>query len=139
MLCRTQGEPGRPSVRVGTSIIDMGTGMWTVIGVLTALLRRQTTGKGSVVDLSLYETALGWMVYFLPMFAMSGRLPVEGGFGCGDDLALPGVPARATANSSSVPATTICFASFQTFSDIRNGPTTRALPTMDCVSRTSPR
>ncbi|MGI9408583.1 MAG: CaiB/BaiF CoA transferase family protein [Hyphomicrobiaceae bacterium] len=77
----TQGEPGRPSVRVGTSIIDMGTGMWTVIGVLTALLRRQTTGKGGVVDLSLYETALGWMVYFLPMLAMSGRLPSKAGSG----------------------------------------------------------
>ena len=79
----TQGEPGRPSVRVGTSIIDMGTGLWTVIGVLTALLRRQTTGKGGVVDLSLYETALGWMVYFLPMFAMSGRLPSKAGSGVG--------------------------------------------------------
>jgi crotonobetainyl-CoA:carnitine CoA-transferase CaiB-like acyl-CoA transferase len=33
----TQGEPGRRSVRVGTSIIDMGTGMWVVMGVLTAL------------------------------------------------------------------------------------------------------
>ena len=45
----TQGEPGRPSVRVGTSMIDMGTGMWTAIGVLTALLRREKTGKGGVV------------------------------------------------------------------------------------------
>ena len=77
----TQGEPGRPSVRVGTSIIDMGTGMWTAIGVLTALLRREKTGKGGVVDLSLYETALGWMVYFLPMFHFSGKLPAKSGSG----------------------------------------------------------
>ncbi len=77
----TQGEPGRPSVRVGTSIIDMGTGMWVVTGILTALLRRATTGKGGVVDASLYETALGWMVYFLPMFASSGKLPGKAGSG----------------------------------------------------------
>ncbi|MDH3582018.1 MAG: CoA transferase, partial [Hyphomicrobiales bacterium] len=80
-IMSTQGEPGRPSVRVGTSMIDMGTGMWTAIGILTALLRRETTGKGGVVDLSLYETALGWMVYFLPMFAMSGKLPAKAGSG----------------------------------------------------------
>jgi len=77
----TQGEPGRPSVRTGTSMIDMGTGMWIVIGVLTALLQRETTGKGSVVDASLYETALGWMVYFLPMLKMSGKLPSKAGSG----------------------------------------------------------
>ena len=80
-IMSTQGEPGRPSVRVGTSIIDMGTGMWTAIGVLSALLDRERTGKGGVVDLSLYETALGWMVYMLPMFAMSGRLPAKSGSG----------------------------------------------------------
>ncbi len=77
----TQGEPDRPSVRVGTSIIDMGTGMWTALGVITALLRREKTGKGGVVDLSLYETALGWMVYFLPMFRFSGKLPAKSGSG----------------------------------------------------------
>ncbi|HUS95204.1 MAG TPA: CoA transferase, partial [Hyphomicrobiaceae bacterium] len=77
----TMGEPGRPSVRVGTSIIDMGTGMWIAIGVLTALLQRANTGKGCVVDASLYETALGWMVYFLPMFKMSGKLPSKAGSG----------------------------------------------------------
>ncbi len=77
----TQGEPGRPSVRVGTSIIDMGTGMWTAMGILTALLRREKTGQGGVVDMSLYETALGWMTYFLPMFAMSGKLPSKAGSG----------------------------------------------------------
>jgi len=77
----TQGEPGRPSVRVGTSIIDMGTGMWVVMGVLTALLKRAETGEGSVVDTSLFETALGWMVYMLPMYEMSGRLPSKAGSG----------------------------------------------------------
>lgn len=77
----TQGEPGRRSVRVGTSIIDMGTGMWVVMGVLTALLKRAETGQGSVVDTSLFETALGWMVYMLPMFEMSGKLPSKAGSG----------------------------------------------------------
>ena len=46
------GEEGRPPVRVGTSIIDMGTGMWCAIGILAALNRRAATGRGCIVDAS---------------------------------------------------------------------------------------
>jgi crotonobetainyl-CoA:carnitine CoA-transferase CaiB-like acyl-CoA transferase len=80
-IMSTQGEPGRPPVRVGTSIIDMGTGMWAVMAILAGLLRREETGKGGVVDASLYETALGWMVYMLPSYAFSGNLPKPSGSG----------------------------------------------------------
>ena len=44
------GENGAPPVRSGTSMIDMGAGMWIVIGVLSALLKRQATGQGARVD-----------------------------------------------------------------------------------------
>lgn len=75
------GHPDQPAVRVGTSIIDMGTGLWVVMGVLTALLRRAETGKGGVVDTSLYETALGWMSYFLTIWSASGNVPGKAGSG----------------------------------------------------------
>ena len=80
-LMSTTGHPGQPSVRTGTSIIDMGTGMWVVIGVLTALLRRAQTGKGAVVDTALFETALGWMVYFVTILSATGRSPGKAGSG----------------------------------------------------------
>ena len=60
-LMSVTGEEGRPAVRVGTSLIDMGTGMWCVIGILSALYTRASTGAGCVLDASLYETALAWM------------------------------------------------------------------------------
>ena len=44
------GEPGRPGVRIGSSLIDQGTGTWAALGVLAALLERERTGEGSVVD-----------------------------------------------------------------------------------------
>jgi crotonobetainyl-CoA:carnitine CoA-transferase CaiB-like acyl-CoA transferase len=76
-----EATAGRPPVRVGTSLIDMGSGMWVVIGVLSALLRRTETGKGGVVDTSLYETALGWMVYHVAAQAATGEDPRPQGSG----------------------------------------------------------
>jgi crotonobetainyl-CoA:carnitine CoA-transferase CaiB-like acyl-CoA transferase len=47
---------GRPPVRVGVSLVDMGSGMWTVIGMLAALVARNKDGQGRSVATSLYET-----------------------------------------------------------------------------------
>ena len=80
-LMGLNGEEGRPPVRVGTSIIDMGTGMWCGIGIISALLNRQKTGKGCVVDTSLYETALGWMTAHMANFNATGTLPKPQGSG----------------------------------------------------------
>jgi crotonobetainyl-CoA:carnitine CoA-transferase CaiB-like acyl-CoA transferase len=74
-LISVTGEPGRPGVRVGTSTIDQGTGTWAAIGVLTALLDRERTGKGSVVDVSLYETAIGYLGYHLVGYLADGTVP----------------------------------------------------------------
>jgi len=80
-LMSVTGEEGRPPVRVGTSIIDMGAGMWVVVGVLAALLRRAQTGRGGEVDTSLFETALGWMLYHVTSHSLTGALPRPQGSG----------------------------------------------------------
>jgi crotonobetainyl-CoA:carnitine CoA-transferase CaiB-like acyl-CoA transferase len=74
-LISMTGEPGRPGVRVGSSLIDMGTGMWAAIGVLAALLERERTGEGSLVDVSLYETALAYIGYHLAGYLADGTVP----------------------------------------------------------------
>lgn len=86
------GEDGRAPVRAGISVIDMGTGMWCAIGILAALFRRTMTGKGGVVDASLFETALGWMTFYAADYQATGKLPKRLGSGVRGIVPYQGYP-----------------------------------------------
>jgi crotonobetainyl-CoA:carnitine CoA-transferase CaiB-like acyl-CoA transferase len=73
-LMSVTGEEGRAPVRVGPAVIDMGSGMWAVIGILAALQGWRTTGRGCVVDTSLYETAIAWMTIQMAGYLASGQI-----------------------------------------------------------------
>ena len=77
------GEQGRPPVRVGVSMVDMGSGMWAVIGLISQLFVRVKSGKGARVGTSLFETGLAWMTIPLAGYAATGdiRLPYGSGVG----------------------------------------------------------
>jgi crotonobetainyl-CoA:carnitine CoA-transferase CaiB-like acyl-CoA transferase len=75
------GEDGRPPVRVTVSIIDMATAMWAVIGILAALQERGRTGRGKVVDTSLFETTLAWMTLPMSAYLATGEIPKRYGSG----------------------------------------------------------
>jgi formyl-CoA transferase len=74
-LSAITGEPGGPPVRMGASVVDQGTGMWTVIGALAALQQRARTGRGCVVNTSLFETALMWGGQKISAYVNMGKLP----------------------------------------------------------------
>jgi crotonobetainyl-CoA:carnitine CoA-transferase CaiB-like acyl-CoA transferase len=65
------GEPDRPGVRVGASIVDQGTGTWAALGILAALY----AGGGRTVDVSLFETALALLPYQVTAYLASGAVP----------------------------------------------------------------
>jgi crotonobetainyl-CoA:carnitine CoA-transferase CaiB-like acyl-CoA transferase len=75
------GEEGRPPVRVGPSIVDMGTALWAVVGILATLNRRKETGRGGIVDVSLFETATSWMSLYAAQFTADGVVPQRQGSG----------------------------------------------------------
>jgi len=59
------GERDGAPVRVGTSVVDLGTGMWTATAILAALRGREATGQGQRVSGALFDTALMWSGYHL--------------------------------------------------------------------------
>lgn len=94
-LMSVTGEDGRPPVRTGYSVVDQGTGMWAANAILAALFRRERTGTGCTVEVSLYETALSWMSIAAAQYQSSGDVPAR--FGSG---AATIVPYRAYATST---------------------------------------
>jgi len=73
------GEADGPPVRVGLSLIDLGTGVWAALGVLAALYERESTGVGRTLELSLYETALSLLTTQLVGYLGSGVVPGRDG------------------------------------------------------------
>ena len=69
------GEAERPPVRVGTSLVDLGTGVWAALAIVAALHE----GTGRTLDLSLYETALSLVPYQLADVLAGGEPPARHG------------------------------------------------------------
>jgi len=69
------GEADGAPVRVGVSLVDLGTGVWAALGVLAALYERERTGVGRTLEISLYETALSLLAYQLVGFLGTGFVP----------------------------------------------------------------
>jgi crotonobetainyl-CoA:carnitine CoA-transferase CaiB-like acyl-CoA transferase len=80
-LMAMTGEDGRPPARIPVSVLDQGTAMWAVIGVLDALRRRTETGAGTLVETSLLSTALMWQPAHIAGYLASGEMPERLGSG----------------------------------------------------------
>lgn len=79
------GYPDRAPVRVGISIGDSLAAMFGVIGALSAIHHRATSGRGQVVDVALYEAVFAMMESMLPEYGFSGHVRERTG------SALPGI------------------------------------------------
>ncbi|HET7339821.1 MAG TPA: CoA transferase [Methylomirabilota bacterium] len=80
-LMSVNGHPGQEPARVGTSIVDMGTGMWAALGILAGLRQREATGRAVEVTTALFETALMWVSYHAMGYLGSGEVPQPQGSG----------------------------------------------------------
>jgi crotonobetainyl-CoA:carnitine CoA-transferase CaiB-like acyl-CoA transferase len=74
------GEEGRPPVRLGLPMGDLGGGLFATIGTLAALQRRARTGRGCLVDVSLHDCLVGLLIYMSGLYLNLGEVagPVGG-------------------------------------------------------------
>jgi formyl-CoA transferase/CoA:oxalate CoA-transferase len=69
------GEPDRPPVRIGVAVTDIGAGMYAAIGILSALIAREKTGKGQWIDVSMLDGTVSWMTYMAANYFATGEPP----------------------------------------------------------------
>ncbi|MDB5864094.1 MAG: formyl-coenzyme transferase (Formyl-CoA transferase)-like protein [Betaproteobacteria bacterium] len=73
LMSITGEDETRPPIRNPLATIDMGSGLWAAVGILASLLERKTTGKGGLVETSLFETALAYTTIQLASVTITPR------------------------------------------------------------------
>jgi crotonobetainyl-CoA:carnitine CoA-transferase CaiB-like acyl-CoA transferase len=74
-LMSITGEPGRPPVKCGVPITDLGAGLFALSGVLTALYHRTQTGRGQYIDTSLVEAGVALSVWEATEYFSGSGIP----------------------------------------------------------------
>lgn len=75
------GEEGGPPLRSPFSPVDQTTGIHAVSGILAALLNRERTGEGALVEVSLFDTSLAFLAYFFQGYWEKSTQPRKSGSG----------------------------------------------------------
>ena len=73
-IIATTGYPDKPA-KVGLPIIDLASSMYATVGILLALYQREKTGRGQVIDISMFESAVSWLGYFPHHYWHQGEEP----------------------------------------------------------------
>jgi formyl-CoA transferase len=71
-LMSVTGERGRPPIKTGVPLTDLGAGLFALAGILAALHHRAATGRGQQIDTSLFEAGMALAVWEATEF-LSGR------------------------------------------------------------------
>ncbi len=69
------GHPGGPLTRIGTSIGDLGGGLFTAIALNAALLHRERSGEATKVDVSLFDCQLALLENAIMRYTTTGEIP----------------------------------------------------------------
>ena len=73
------GEPGGGPMRVGVAVVDLFTGLYTCVAILSALYRRERTGEGAHIDMALFDTQLAMLANQASNALISGKDPPRQG------------------------------------------------------------
>ena len=66
-------------MRVGIPVADLTAGLFCAMGIMVALLERETSGKGQAIDTSLLQAQLFMLDFQASRWTMSGEVPGQAG------------------------------------------------------------
>jgi formyl-CoA transferase len=69
------GSDGGAPVKVGVPVTDLGAGLFAVVGILSALRARHRTGRGQLVDTSLFEAGVALSQWEATQYWYTGEVP----------------------------------------------------------------
>jgi alpha-methylacyl-CoA racemase len=79
-LLGLSGDAGGPPVQAAGQIADIGGGALTAaFGILAALRERERSGKGQLVDVSMFDGSLAWLALVAARYLADGQAPARGG------------------------------------------------------------
>ena len=78
-LMSANGDAATGPMRMGTAIVDMGTGLYSAVGILMALHERARSGRGQFLDMALYDCGLALLHPQAANYFLSGKRPVGTG------------------------------------------------------------
>jgi crotonobetainyl-CoA:carnitine CoA-transferase CaiB-like acyl-CoA transferase len=67
------GEPGGRPMRMGLPMADLATGLFAALGALAAVIERQRTGRGQLVDVAMLDAMVGLLTQFAGRYFMTGE------------------------------------------------------------------
>ena len=73
------GTPGGGPMRVGVAVVDLFTGLYTTVAILSALFRRERIGEGAHIDMALFDTQLAMLANQASNALVSGKDPPRQG------------------------------------------------------------
>ncbi len=74
-LMSVNGDQTTGPMRLGTAIVDMGTGLYSAIGILMALHERKSSGLGQYIDMTLYDCGMALLHPQAPNYFLNGSRP----------------------------------------------------------------
>ncbi len=78
-LMSITGEPVGEPMKTGVAVVDLFAGQNAIIAILAALQARTLTGRGQHLDISLFDSQLGWLANVASNYLISGNLPKRHG------------------------------------------------------------
>lgn len=74
-LMSVNGDSTTGPLRLGTAIVDMGTGLYSAVGILMAIREREISGLGQYLDMTLYDCGMALLHPQAPNYFLNGTRP----------------------------------------------------------------